>query len=131
MNFGDILRKLIDERELTQKQVANDLNIAPSTIGGYVQNTSEPDFATLKLMAEYFNVSADYFLDLRIGKTDTRQEDEFLRVFRSILPEQREIYLEQGKAFIKHNHHDDIGYARTHYTFNTSVKPPIKKKKPS
>ena len=28
MNFGDILRELIEERELTQKQVAFDLNIA-------------------------------------------------------------------------------------------------------
>ena len=40
MNFGDILRSLLEERDITQKKLALDLNIAPSTIGGYVQNSS-------------------------------------------------------------------------------------------
>lgn len=48
MNFSEKLRLLIDEENITQKQFANDLNIAPSTIGGYVQGISEPDFETLK-----------------------------------------------------------------------------------
>ena len=56
MDFGVILRELIEERDLTQKQVAHDLNIAPSTMGGYVQGTSEPDFNTLKRLARYFNL---------------------------------------------------------------------------
>ena len=103
MDFGDILRKLIDERDTTQKQVANDLNIAPSTIGGYVQNTSEPDFNTLKSLAKYFNVTTDYLLDFRAEKTDTRQEDEIIRVFRSLTVEQKELYLEQGKVFLRLN----------------------------
>ena len=60
MNFSEKLRLLIDEENITQKQFANDSNIAPSTIGGYVQGISEPDFETLKRIALYFNVSADY-----------------------------------------------------------------------
>lgn len=48
MKFSDKLRFLIEERNLTQKQVAQDLNIAPSTMGGYVQGMSQPDFDTLK-----------------------------------------------------------------------------------
>ena len=106
MNFGDILRELIDERDTTQRQVANDLSIAPSTIGGYVQNTSEPDFNTLRLLARYFNVTIDYLLDFRVGKTDTRQEDEILRVFRALTAEQKELYLEQGKVFLRINKRD-------------------------
>lgn len=103
MTFGDILRELIEERDTTQKRVANDLNIAPSTIGGYVQSTSEPDFNTLKSLAEYFKVSTDYLLDFRDVKTDTSQEDEILRVFRALTAEQKELYLEQGKVFLKIN----------------------------
>jgi len=106
MKFGDVLRELIDERDTTQKQVANDLNIAPSTIGGYVQGTSEPDFNTLKSLARCFHVTTDYLLDFRSEKTDTRQEDELLRVFRSLTPEQKELYLEQGKVFLKINQKD-------------------------
>ena len=43
MAFSEILRTLIDERDLTQKQLAQDLHIPVSTLGGYVQGTSEPD----------------------------------------------------------------------------------------
>ena len=54
MNFGNKLRALIEERGITQKELASHLNIAPSTVSSYVQNTREPDFVTLKLIAKYF-----------------------------------------------------------------------------
>ena len=94
MKFSEKLRLLIDEFDITQKQFANDLNIAPSTIGGYVQGVSEPDFETLKRIALYFNVSADYLLGIQENKTNSLAEVELLRVFRSI---------EQGKVFTKAN----------------------------
>lgn len=103
MCFGDKLRKLIEERGLTQKELAKQLNIAPSTMGSYVQNTREPDFDTLKLLAGYFQVSADYLLDYQPDQTISPQESELLRVFRTLNAEQQAIYLEQGKAFIKTN----------------------------
>ena len=79
MNFSDKLRCLIEERNLTQKRVANDLNIAPSTIGGYVQGSSEPDFETLKILADYFDVSTDYLLNVKIGNVNNLLEDELDR----------------------------------------------------
>ena len=108
MSFCDTLRTLIDERGLTQKQLAQDLEIPVSTLGGYVQGTSEPDFETLKLIAKYFNVSADYLLNLKIGNTQTPLENELLRIFRSLSTEQQELYLEQGKAFIRISAKDDV-----------------------
>ena len=33
MSFGDNLRALIEERDITQKELAKKLNIAPSTLG--------------------------------------------------------------------------------------------------
>lgn len=108
MSFCDTLRTLIDERGLTQKQLAQDLEIPVSTLGGYVQGTSEPDFEALKLFAKYFNVSADYLLNLKIGNTQTPLENELLRIFRSLSTEQQELYLEQGKAFIRISAKDDV-----------------------
>ena len=108
MPFCDTLRTLIDERGLTQKQLAQDLEIPVSTLGGYVQGTSEPDFETLKLFANYFDVSADYLLNLKIGNTQSRLENELLRIFRSLSTEQQEVYLEQGKAFIRINAKEDV-----------------------
>lgn len=60
MKFSDKLSLLIEECNLTQKRVANDLNIAPSTMGGYVQGSSEADFETLKRLAQYFDLTTDY-----------------------------------------------------------------------
>ena len=103
MNFSDKLRCLIEERNLTQKRVANDLNIAPSTIGGYVQGSSEPDFETLKILADYFDVSTDYLLSVKTGNVNNLLEDELLRVFRSMTTEQQSLFIEQGKVFVKAN----------------------------
>ena len=103
MNFSKKLRLLIDEENITQKQFANDLNIAPSTIGGYVQGISEPDFETLKRIALYFNVSSDYLLNIPENKINNLAEEELLRVFRSMTNEQQQLYIEQGKVFVRAN----------------------------
>ncbi len=103
MAFHEQLHRLIEERGLTQKQTALELHIPVSTLGGYVQGTSEPDFATLKLLSAYFGVTADYLLEYPTGSAETPEETELLRVFRSLTPEQQRIFLEQGKIFLKYN----------------------------
>jgi len=108
MKFGDELRALLEERDITQKQLANDLNIAASTIGGYVQNSSEPDFETLKRLAKYFDVSTDFLLDFRAGNAATHQEDDLLRIFRSLSAEQRDICIEQCKVFVRSNQKEKV-----------------------
>ena len=103
MNFGDVLRSLLEERNITQKQLAKFLNVAPSTIGSYVLNNSEPDFIMLKQIARYFDTSIDYLLDYRTGNTANHEEDEILRIFRSLTLEQKEIFLGQSKIFVRIN----------------------------
>ena len=103
MLFSEKLRFLIEERELTQKKLASDLAIPASTLGGYVQGTSEPDFNTLKQISQYFHVSADYLLGNQNDQTKSFMESELLRVFRTLTPEQQALYLEQGRAIIRFN----------------------------
>lgn len=106
MSFGENLRSLIEERDMTQKELAMQLNIAPSTMGSYVQNTREPDFATLKLLANYFDVSIDYLLDNFTGKVADHQEAELLRIFRSLPDEQKSICIEQCRVFVRMNYQE-------------------------
>ena len=101
MSFGSNLRTLIEEREMTQKELAVQLNIAPSTMGSYVQDKREPDFATLKAIAQYFHVSIDYLLDHKLGKASSHQEDELLRIYRRLPAEMQPICLEQCRVFIR------------------------------
>ena len=63
MKFGDVLRELLEERELSQKCLADDLNISSGAIGNYVRNNREPDFETLKKISGYFHVTTDYLLN--------------------------------------------------------------------
>ena len=104
VKFGDVLRNLLEQREITQKKFANDLNIVPSTIGGYIQNKSEPNFETLKQIAKYFDVSIDYLLDYRTGNNKiTHEEDDLLRAFRSLTDEQRYFLSQQNTIFVRMN----------------------------
>ena len=101
MTFNEILRNLIEDADLTQKKIAKDLGIAPSTLGGYVQGTSEPDFETLKSLAKYFDVSTDYFLDIHSPKTKSHEEDELLRIYNSLDGNNKKLYIELGKTILK------------------------------
>lgn len=89
---------------MTQRELAAQLNIAPSTLGSYVQNAREPDFATLKLLAGFFHVSLDYLLDYSQEPGADVREREMLRIFRSLAPEQQEICVEQCRVFARFNH---------------------------
>lgn len=109
MSFGDNLRTLIEERNMTQKDIAKQLNIAPSTLGSYVQSVREPDFSTLKQIADYFDVSIDYLLGHNSGKTSNSQENELLRIFRSLSTEQQSICIEQCRVFVKINNQEKKG----------------------
>ena len=113
MSFGDNLRTLIRERNMTQKELALQLNIAPSTLGSYVQNTREPDFSTLKLLAKYFGVSIDYLLDYTLKQTSTLTENEMLRIFRSLTEEQQYICIEQCKVFVQINQKEKEGQTKS------------------
>ena len=85
MKFSDKLRMLIEERNLTQKQVAIDLNVISIVIDA----------------ARFFHVSTDYLLNRLSKNTVDQDEEELLRVYRSMEKEYRQIYIEQGKAFLK------------------------------
>ena len=74
----------------------------------YVQNTREPDFATLKAIAKFFHVSIDYLLDNHTGKTANHKEDEILRIFRSLEPAQQDVCIEQCRVFVRMNHKEKV-----------------------
>ena len=102
VSFSERLRALIEERRMTQIQLAFDLRIPVSTLGGYVQGTSEPDFDTLKVIASYFDVTTDFLLGHPTADTKDSKEEDLLRIYRTLSLEDRKVYLEQGKAFIRY-----------------------------
>ena len=47
MDFSVRLENLVEEKNITQKQLSIELHIAPTTLNGYINNYREPDFHTL------------------------------------------------------------------------------------
>ena len=67
--FQNILKSLRATKGLTQDELSKQLNISRSTIGMYEKGAREPDFETLELIADYFNVDTDYLLGRTVKTT--------------------------------------------------------------
>lgn len=66
--IGDRLRLLLEERDMTQGELANKLSVVHSTISHYCADKRIPDAKTLKRLADFFDVSVDYLLGRTIVK---------------------------------------------------------------
>jgi transcriptional regulator with XRE-family HTH domain len=64
--IGQRLKKLREEKDLTQAQVAKILGVSRTTYTQYETGKSEPDLATVSKLAEIYETSVDFLL----GKTD-------------------------------------------------------------
>ena len=62
--FSIRLRELRKEAGLSQKQVAEKLNMRQQSYAQYESNVSEPNLETLAKIARIFQVSTDYLIGL-------------------------------------------------------------------
>lgn len=69
MTFSERLKELRTMRNLTQKQVADSVNMAPMAYQRYEYGTREPAYQNLIALADYFDVSLDYLA----GRSDDPQ----------------------------------------------------------
>lgn len=66
--FPERLKSLRLEANLTQKEIASQLNIKQQSYSRWENSTSKPSRKTLEILSNFFNVSADYLL----GNTDIK-----------------------------------------------------------
>lgn len=89
----DILKELRIDRNLTQKQLSEMLDLSKNTVCEYEKGRAEPSIETLLKLSGIFGVSVDYLL----GREDdfgnvvvsenneiTPEEKELLTLFRSL-----------------------------------------------
>ena len=62
--FAQRLRELRQEKGLSMKQLAKELNTTDAAVSNWENEINEPKISYLKALAQYFNVSADYLLGL-------------------------------------------------------------------
>lgn len=113
--IGDEIRLLRIRQDITQKELAKQINVAPSTVSMYEQNRRMPDIETIKRIASYFNVRVEILLDAAVpiqeAVATSQQEDDsslsgtalseaeymLLDTFRTLPKEEQYILI--GKAF--------------------------------
>lgn len=104
MAFGDKVLELLEEKEISQKEFAKTLNIAPTTLNGYIKNKRQPDFETVKSMAFILDVSTDYLLDCQKTSPNlTLQELSLVEKMRKMSSEQKQILIDLANCIIKNN----------------------------
>lgn len=72
MSFGNNLKKIRQENEMTQEELAKKINTSRSNIANYENDKNMPSIEILNKLSEIFNCSIDYLL----GKSDVRNPEK-------------------------------------------------------
>lgn len=80
------LRELIEEKDLTQKAVADDLGWPRRTLNNYVCGTRELDHEGICKVCDYFCCTADYLLGRSAARLPafTEEQDELVRTYEAL-----------------------------------------------
>lgn len=88
MTFGQKIKSLRREANMTQENLAELLSISPQAISRWETDVAMPDISLLPPLANLFNVTTDYLLGMETYQKDLRKA-------------------EFDKAFHKYWEHDD------------------------
>lgn len=66
--FGDVMKSLRISHNLSQVQLAGELNVSKQTISNWENNNILPSIEMLVKIAHFFSVSTDYLLELNSRK---------------------------------------------------------------
>ncbi len=101
MDIGARLKELLELKNMSQKEFASAVKISPSAVGNYIRGVREPDYATLRLFASYFQVSTDFLLDMDVEYTTDKNEIKLVQIYRILSETQRALLLDQAMLLIK------------------------------
>ncbi|WP_342755900.1 helix-turn-helix transcriptional regulator [Kineothrix sedimenti] len=98
--IGDKIKLLRQEKNMSQKDLADILAISTSTVGMYEQKRRQPDASTIIKLAQIFNVTTDYLL-LDISKKHlTEDELKWLKLYSEIPVSERSECIGFVKGYI-------------------------------
>ena len=107
MDLQRRIKDLIEDRDITQKQLAKELGITESTMSGYLTGKARIPAWLVEQCAQYFRVTTDYLY----GLTDeTRQtlalspaEEKLILDFRTLSRDQKELLVRNAAIMREQN----------------------------
>lgn len=76
MNYGERLKLLRKQKQLTLRELSKEIHVSFSTLGKYERSEREPDFETLNKLADFYDVSTDYIMCRTDDRNLYRNQDE-------------------------------------------------------
>lgn len=73
-NFGETLKKIRKQKDMTQEQLAEYLNISPQSVSKWETNLTIPDITMIPMLANIFDVTTDLLLGVDIDTKEKRIE---------------------------------------------------------
>lgn len=108
IDFSSILNGLLEERNISQKELAKACGISPQCVSALITERNKPTGTTIIALAQFFGVSADYLLGLEndygaklaapMGDSLTEKERAMLEAFRHLLPETQDFILRSAQS---------------------------------
>ena len=108
MQFQDKLKQLIDDHNITRKELADQLNVAYSTVGNYINAGREPDIDMLIKIADCFSISVDELVGHNTSNSISDDETRLLRLFRQLTPENRELLIKIAAVMGEQNNYTQV-----------------------
>lgn len=110
MSIGNVIFELRTEHNLSQKKLADIVGISQSTIAQIEKNRNEATASTIRKLANYFQVSTDYLLEIEddfgIKKTDSislpaysKEEQQIIEDYRTLTPALKKMIKDTLKTF--------------------------------
>lgn len=106
-----VLKILRKANGLTQKELAEELQVPQSSVSVWESGKSEPNIEGLKKLSDYYKVTIDYLLELTPNKKEIIQiknlsdlsdgVKELLTLYQKLSEEKREELLEIAKMYAK------------------------------
>ena len=99
MTLGQKLKKLRSDKNLTQKDLADQLHVTFQTISKWENDENEPDISTLKELAKLYECSIDYLLSeedeqpVEEVKEEEVHEEPIQEVTKTIIIHQKELHV--------------------------------------
>ena len=98
MDVAELIRDIIDDQDMTQKELAMRLDIRYTTLNNYLKKYNRVPLEVLRSIAVELNVTTDYLFDL--AKSPERPlslnntERKLIENFRSLSKSQKELILQ-------------------------------------
>lgn len=107
--FAENLRNLRKERKLTQKDMADKLNISVNSFSQYELGNTEPNILNLIKLADFFCVTVDYLIGAPVkanantGEILDSEEKNLIKYYRGMSNVSKNAIMVTAESFYKSN----------------------------